>query len=166
MKRFQRHKSSLQTFTWLRTPGLDRATYIEESMTQTLLTRVMATDSALSLLVALGEKYGPLLLFQAGGSNESNSLLCYALDDDRFTNAEVYLGNVKGTPFYVEHKNFEYWKRSQLIIDAIDGTGATDSLDSGSGMHFLMRTRLLSDEENRILDETTFTSPHHAVGRG
>lgn len=135
-------------------------------MTQTLLTRVMATDSALSLLVSLREKHGPLLLFQAGGSNDSNSLLCYALDDDRFTNAEVYLGNVKGTPFYVEHKHFEYWKRSQLIIDAVDGTGETDSLDSGSGMHFLMRTRLLSDEENRILEETEFSGQHHAVGRG
>jgi uncharacterized protein len=135
-------------------------------MTQTLLTRVMATDSALSLLVSLREKHGPLLLFQAGGSNDSNSLLCYTLDDDRFTNAEVYLGNFEGTPFYVEHKHFEFWKRSQLIVDAVDGTGATDSLDSGSGMHFLMRARLLSDEENRILEETEFANRHHAVGRG
>lgn len=146
--------------------GFNCAIYIKEPMTQNMLTRVMATDGALSLLASLSERHGPLLLFQAGGSGDGNSLLCYAFGDDRFTNTEVYLGNVNGTPLYVEHKYFEYWKRTQLVIDAAKGTGATNSLESGLGMRFLTRTRLLTDEESQLLVETEFANPHHAVGQG
>lgn len=126
----------------------------------------MATDGALSLLVSLCEKHGPVLLFQEGGSSDGKSLLCYAFGDDNFTNTEVYLGNVNGTPFYVEHKHFEHWKRTQLIIDAVKGTGATNSLESGLGMRFSTRTRLLSDEESQLLEETEFANSHHAVDQG
>ncbi|MGC2164417.1 MAG: DUF779 domain-containing protein [Gallionella sp.] len=134
-------------------------------MTITLLARVMATDSALSLLASLREKHGPLLLFQGGGSGDDNALLCCAFGDDRFTNTEIYLGNVNGTPFYLEHTHFEYWKHAQLIIDAVSGTGATDSLESGSGMRFLTRTRFLSDEERQLLEETEYANPDHALGK-
>ncbi len=130
-------------------------------MTKHLATRIMATDSALSLLASLREKHGPLMLFQPGGSDGDNALLCYAFGDERFTNMETYLGNINGTPFYLEQIHFEYWKRNQLIIDAVSGNGATDSLESGSGMSFLTRTRTLSDEECSWLEEAEIANSHH-----
>lgn len=114
-------------------------------MTPNLLTSIVATDSALALLASLREEYGPLLLFLSGGGN-NNTLLCYALGEFYAGSAEVYLGNLMGTPFYVEHEQFEFWKHAQLTIDAVEGTGATESLDWGTGKRFLTRSRLLSDE--------------------
>lgn len=78
--------------------------------------------------------------------------MCYALGEFSAGSDEVYLDNLDGMPFYVEHEKFELWKRSQLTIDVVNGTGATDSLDSGTGKHFLTRSRLLSDEENKLLE--------------
>lgn len=125
---------------------------IKKVMTEKLFTRVVATDSALALLESLREKYGPLLFFQPGGTNDCSSLMCYALGEFCAGSDEVYLDNLNGMPFYVEHEKFELWKRSQLTIDVVKGAGAADSLDNGTGNHFLTRSRPLSDEENKLLE--------------
>jgi uncharacterized protein (DUF779 family) len=120
-------------------------------MKDNLITRIVATDSAVALLVTLREKFGPLLFFLPGGGNDGSALWCYEFGEFYAGSTEVYLGNLMGTPLYVEQGQFEYWKQVQLIIDAVNGTGATDSLDSGTGQRFLTRTRLLSEEENEWL---------------
>ena len=121
-------------------------------MTENLFTRVVATDSALELLALLREKYGPMLFFQPGGSSDCAALMCYALGEFCAGSDEVYLDNLNGMPFYVEHEQFELWKRSQLTVDVVNGAGATDSLENGTGKHFLTRSRLLSDEERKLLE--------------
>jgi uncharacterized protein (DUF779 family) len=133
-------------------PGIYCALNIKKPMTEKLFTRVIATDSALAQLESLREKFGPVLFFQPGGPNDSSTLMCYALGEFNAGSDEVYLDNLDGMPFYVEHEKFELWKRSQLTIDVVKGTGATDSLDHGTGKHFLTRSRLLSDEENKLLE--------------
>jgi hypothetical protein len=130
------------------------------------LTRVIATDSALDLLASLREKHGPLLFVLSGSISDGNSPICYALGQFSIGSADIYLGNLEGTPFYVGHEQFEYWKRTQLIIDVVNGTGAADSLDSDTGKHFLTRSRQLSDEENKLLEQTYFDCPHQSAGRG
>ena len=134
-------------------------------MSPNLLTRIIATDSAMALLASLREKHGPLLFFLPGGSNDGNSPVCYALGEFIAGNSDVYLGNLEGTPFYVGHEQFEYWNRAQLIIDTTNGAGASDSLDSGTGKRFLTRSRLLSDEENMFLEQTEFAGTHRATDR-
>lgn len=136
----------------MRMPGTYRTLNIMKPMTEKLVTRLVATDRALELLELLREKHGPLLFFQPGGTNDCNIPMCYALGEFCAGSDEVYLDNLNGMPFYVEHEKFELWKRSQLTIDVVNGAGATDSLDNGTGKHFLTRSRLLSDEENKLLE--------------
>ncbi len=121
-------------------------------MTENTFTRVVATDSALTLLASLREKHGPLLFYQPGGSSDCIALMCYALGDFCAGSDEVYLDNLNGMPFYVEHEQFERWKHSRLTVDVVNGVGASGSLDNGTGMHFLTRSRLLSDEERALLE--------------
>jgi uncharacterized protein (DUF779 family) len=115
-------------------------------MTPNLRARVIATESALALLASLREKYGPLMFFQTGNSCNSNSPLCCALDEFSIESSDVYLGNLDGTPFYVENEQYECWIGMQLIIDVVNGTGSEDSLDCGTGMRFFTRSRTLSDD--------------------
>lgn len=113
-------------------------------MTLSLSARVIATESALALLASLRARYGPLMLIQAGCCSSSFPS-CYALGEYGLESSDVYLGNLDGTPFYVEIEQFDNCGGMQLIIDAVSGTGAKDSLDCGTGMRFSTRTRLIPD---------------------
>jgi len=109
--------------------------------------RVTATEAALELLQTLRKKYGPLMFFQSGGCCDGSTPMCYARGDFQIGDADVYMGDLDGEPFYIGAEQFEYWKHTQLIIDVVNGNGGMFSLDNGSGRRFLTRSRLFSDEE-------------------
>jgi uncharacterized protein (DUF779 family) len=121
--------------------------------------RVIATDSALELMVSLREKHGPLMFFQSGGCCDGSSPLCYALGEFQVGDDDVYLGDLDGTPFYMGHAQFEYWRHTQLIIDVVPGMGGMFSLDNGSGKRFLTRSRLFTDAENTLLEGVVLPRP-------
>ena len=121
--------------------------------------RVIATDSALELMATLQGKHGPLMFFQSGGCCDGSSPLCYALGEFQVSDDDVYLGDLAGTPFYMGHAQFEYWRHTQLIIDVVAGMGGMFSLDNGSGKRFLTRSRLFTDDENLLLDGVVLSRP-------
>ena len=62
--------------------------------------------------------------------------------------------------FYMAAAQFDCWRHTQLIIDAITGQGGMFSLENGSGLRFLPRSRLFSEAENAELSQSSLT-PHH-----
>jgi hypothetical protein len=42
---------------------------------------------------------------------------------------------------------YEYWRHTHLTIDVVPGRGAGFSLEAPTGNRFLIRSRLLTDEE-------------------
>jgi len=118
-------------------------------MAVNLICRVIATARARALLASLREKHGPLLFFQAGSCCDEYAPQCYSVVEFITDNTEVYLGNLDGTPFYVEHQQFEFWQNTKFIVDVVDAVdvhAAEDSLAVGTGKRFLTRRRLPSDE--------------------
>ena len=112
-----------------------------------LIARVTATPAALRLLAELRRLYGPLMFFQSGGCCDGSAPMCFPAGEFDVSETDVYLGNLEGTPFYMGREQFEYWEHTQLIIDVVEGNGGRFSLDNGSGVRFLTRSRLFSDEE-------------------
>jgi uncharacterized protein (DUF779 family) len=112
-----------------------------------LIARVTATPAALALLARLRKLYGPLMFFQSGGCCDGSTPMCFPAGEFDVSDTDVYLGNLDGTPFYMGREQFEYWEHTQLIIDVVQGNGGMFSLDNGSGVRFLTRSRLFSDEE-------------------
>jgi len=49
---------------------------------------------------------------------------------------------------------FEYWKHTHLTIDVVDGRGGGFSLESPEGKRFLIRSRLFTDEEWELLENS------------
>lgn len=135
-------------------------------MTCNLVDRVIATDSALALLASLTEMYGPLMLFQSGVCLDGSSPLCHPLGEFCIGSADVYLGNLNGTPFYVGREQFEYWRHAQLIVDVVHGMNKIETLGSGIGNRFLTRSRLFSEEENRLLEQTASTATWQPTQQG
>ncbi|NLI68935.1 MAG: DUF779 domain-containing protein [Bacilli bacterium] len=115
--------------------------------------RVLATDAALELIELLKEKHGPLMFHQSGGCCDGSSPMCYPLGEFRVGESDVLLGEIGGCPFYMSRDQFEYWKHTQLIIDVVPGRGGMFSLEGPEGKRFLTRSRVFSDEEQKILLE-------------
>jgi uncharacterized protein (DUF779 family) len=112
-----------------------------------MIERVMATDAALTLIETLKKKHGPIFFYQSGGCCDGSAPMCYGKDEFLLGDSDIYLGAIGNIPFYMHKSQYEYWKHTQLIIDAIPGRGAAFSLDSIEDKHFITRSRVFTDEE-------------------
>ena len=113
-----------------------------------MVDRVIATPAALELIAMLQAEYGPELLFhQSGGCCDNSAANCYLPTDLTIGPYDVKLGEVGGVPFYISRSQYEYWKHTQLILDVIEGSGGTFSLEGNTGKAFHTRSRLFTDEE-------------------
>ena len=109
--------------------------------------RVKVTEAAVELIQKLRAAHGPLLFHQSGGCCDGSSPMCYPAGEFRIGQNDVRLGEVEGTPVYIGGKQFELWKHTQLVIDAVPGRGAGFSLEAPEGYRFLTRSRVFTDEE-------------------
>jgi uncharacterized protein (DUF779 family) len=92
------------------------------------------------------------MFHQSGGCCDGSAPMCYLLGEFKTGAADVLLGEIEGCPFYMGKEQFEYWRHTQLIIDAVPGRGGGFSLESPEGMRFLTRSRVFTEAEIQALD--------------
>lgn len=112
-----------------------------------MVQRVTATEAALALIARLEAKHGPLMFHQSGGCCDGSAPMCYPRDEFLTGDADICLGELGGTPFYMSRAQFDYWKHTHLIIDVVPGRGGMFSLEGPEGLRFLTRSRLFTDAE-------------------
>lgn len=123
--------------------------------------RVLITRGAADLLATLQGRHGPLMFHQSGGCCDGSSPMCYPLGDFITGPTDVLLGEIDaGTPelvpVWMGRDQFAYWSHTHLTIDVVPGRGAGFSLESPTGMRFLIRSRLFTDDESaRLVDPVT-----------
>ncbi len=66
--------------------------------------------------------------------------------------SDVHLGDIDAglddpIEVYMSESQFEYWKFTHLTIDVVPGRGAGFSVEGPTGMRFLIRSRMLTEEE-------------------
>ena len=114
--------------------------------------RVGCTEEAARLLRHLAESHGPLMFHQSGGCCDGSAPMCYPAGEFLVGDADVHLGDldVPGTapvPVWMARDQFAYWSHTHLTIDVVPGRGSGFSLEAPTGQRFLIRSRLLTDEE-------------------
>jgi len=109
--------------------------------------RVVATDAALALIERLVARHGPLMFHQSGGCCDGSSPMCYGRGELLLGEQDVYLGDIGGQLFYIGAAQYEYWKHTHIIIDAVPGRGGMFSLEGPEGMRFHSRSRLFDEAE-------------------
>ena len=119
--------------------------------------RVAVTGEAAVLLRTLTAQHGPLMFHQSGGCCDGSSPMCYPVGMFRTGPGDVLLGTIDvgrddPIPVYMSASQFEYWKHTHLTIDVVPGRGAGFSVEGPTGMRFLIRSRLLTEDEARALD--------------
>ncbi|MBF6147751.1 UDP-glucose 4-epimerase [Nocardia sp. 852002-20019_SCH5090214] len=116
-------------------------------------TRVDLTEAAESLLDNLIRQHGPVMFHQSGGCCDGSAPMCFPRGEFRVGASDVLLGRVGAdTPFWMSADQYEYWKHTFLTVDVVSGRGSGFSLEAPEGVRFLIRSRLLTDDEVAELD--------------
>ena len=103
---------------------------------------VVATSAALDAIARLVEQHGPIMFFQSGGFCDGSLPMCF--EDGEFVIGahDVLLGRVGGCPFYIDGRQYEVWKHTQLILDVGDGAPEGFSLPAGAEAHFVIHSKV------------------------
>ena len=114
--------------------------------------RVAVTDAAADLLRQLTAEHGPLMFHQSGGCCDGSAPMCYPVGMFLIGPSDVELGNLDipglaPIDVYMSESQFEYWKYTHLTIDAVPGRGAGFSVESPTGLRFIIRSRMLEHAE-------------------
>ena len=122
--------------------------------------RVIATAAAQALIERLRAQHGPLMFHQSGGCCDGSAPMCYPQGEFLTGGSDVLLGHIADCPFWMSRAQFEYWRHTQLIIDVVEGRGGMFSLEGPTGLRFLTRSRVFTDDEYFALQQ----EPEPGVG--
>ena len=129
-----------------------------------LPSRVDYTPEAAELLLKLTKINGPLMFHQSGGCCDGSSPMCYLKGEFRVGSADVLVGEfdieniAQPIQIWMSASQFEYWKHTHLTIDVVVGRGGGFSLESPEGKRFLIRSRLFTDAEWELLENSPVTT--------
>jgi uncharacterized protein (DUF779 family) len=108
---------------------------------------VIATEGALAAIADLVQDRGPVMFFQSGGCCDGSLPICFADGEFVVGDHDVLLGHVGGCPFYIDHRQYEVWKHTQLILDVSEGDPEGFSLPADENKHFVIRSRVFGADE-------------------
>jgi len=117
-----------------------------------MVERVVATPAALALIEHLKRRHGALIFHQSGGCCDNSAANCFLPGELTIGAGDVHLGEIGGCPFYIGKAQYQYWRHTQLIIDVIEGSGGTFSLEGPEGKAFHTRSRVFTDAEMVEID--------------
>ena len=122
-------------------------------MTGSRVSRVNATPAALEAIALLTRERGPIIFFQSGGCCDGSTPMCFEAGEFKIGDHDVLLAEVAGSRFYIDHRQFETWKHTQLTLDMSEGEPEGFSIGAGRDRHFVIRSRVFDDDELRALDQ-------------
>jgi len=121
-------------------------------MSASELTRVDVSGAAADELRRLTARHGPLMFHQSGGCCDGSSPMCYPDGEFLTGDADVWLGDLdigleRCVPFWMSASQYGYWKHTHLTVDIVPGRGSGFSVEAPDGVRFLIRSRLMTDDE-------------------
>lgn len=113
--------------------------------------RIEADEKAITLINELKGRYGALMFHQSGGCCDGSQPMCFEKGDFKLGYSDVCLGEVEGCEFWMSKDQFEYWQHTHLTLTAVDGRGASFSLEIPLGKRFIIESRLYTPQERENL---------------
>ena len=118
--------------------------------------RIDVTEKATELINELKERHGELMFHQSGGCCDGSQPMCFPKGEFKIGGSDVCLGEVDGCEFWMSKDQFEYWKHTHLTLNAVQGRGASFSLEIPTGKRFIIESRLFTEEEQDNLEPLRF----------
>ncbi|HUY50477.1 MAG TPA: DUF779 domain-containing protein [Streptosporangiaceae bacterium] len=101
--------------------------------------RVSATPAAEQAITSLRAAGGPVMFVQSGGCCGGSAPMCYREGEFLTGSSDMLLGEVCGSPFYIDARLYESWGKPELVLDTEPGFAEGFSLSAGAGQHFVIR---------------------------
>ncbi|WGL50569.1 DUF779 domain-containing protein [Nocardioides sp. BP30] len=139
------------------------ADHEQRAVTATPVSRVAVTAAAAGMIRALEQQHGPVMFHQSGGCCDGSAPMCFPEGEFLVGDADVHVGDLDvaapdaegdspaPVQVWMSREQFAYWSHTHLTIDLVPGRGAGFSLEAPTGYRFLLRSRLLTDEEAALL---------------
>lgn len=114
--------------------------------------RIDITPNAAKIVQQLKTQHGPLIFHLSGGCCDGSAPMLFEQEEMYLDDSDVLLGVVEGVNFFMNKDQFEYWKHTHLTVDITEGRGSSFSLEIPLGLRFMIHSRLLTPEENEVLN--------------
>lgn len=103
--------------------------------------RITATAVAREAIRHLSDGRGaPVMFVQSGGCCAGSTPMCYPENEFLVGPGDVLLGEVEGSPFYIDRHLDQAWGETTFLLDVAPGGPEGFSLPAGLGGHFVTRS--------------------------
>ena len=105
--------------------------------------RISATPAAREAVIRLRAARGhPLMFVQSGGCCAGSTPMCFPAGEFIIGSNDLLLGEIEGSPFYIDSRLYEAWNEAELTLDVAPGNPEGFSLGPGGGMYFVVRSEV------------------------
>ena len=100
--------------------------------------RITATPAAREAITALRAARGaPVMFVQSGGCCAGSTPMCFPEGEFILGDVDVLLGDIDGSPFYIDRRLDEAWHQDVFLLDVDEGEPEGFSLPAGDNQHFV-----------------------------
>jgi uncharacterized protein (DUF779 family) len=100
--------------------------------------RISATPAAREAVIRLSADRGaPVMFVQSGGCCAGSTPMCYPDGEFLVGDIDVLLGDIEGSPFYIDKRLDQAWHQDQFLLDVAEGEPEGFSLAAGANLRFV-----------------------------
>ena len=100
--------------------------------------RITATPAARRAITALhAARGGPVMFVQSAGCCAGSTPMCFPEGEFIIGDVDILLGDIDGSPFYIDKRLDEAWNQDGFILDVAEGPPEDFSLAAGNDLHFV-----------------------------
>jgi len=100
--------------------------------------RITATPAAREAIIRLSARRGgPVMFVQSGGCCAGSTPMCFPAGEFLVGDIDVLLGDIDGSPFYIDERLDQAWNQGQFVLDVATGEPGGFSLPAGDNLHFV-----------------------------
>jgi uncharacterized protein (DUF779 family) len=101
---------------------------------------INATPAARRAIAALRDARGPIMFVQSAGCCGGTAPMCYPLGEYLTGAGDLLLGEIDGSPYYMDARHYEAFGEPELTLAVEPGFAEGFSLPAGDGLHFTVYT--------------------------
>ncbi len=100
--------------------------------------RITATPAAREAISRLRAARGaPVMFVQSGGCCAGSTPMCFPEGEFLIGDVDVLLGDIDGSPFYIDKRLDAAWNQDDFVLDVDVGEPEDFSLAAGENLHFV-----------------------------
>jgi uncharacterized protein (DUF779 family) len=100
--------------------------------------RISATPAAGQAITRLVADRGPVMFVQSGGCCAGSTPMCFPAGEFLVGDNDVLLGEIDGSPFYIDAALDRAWHQDRFVLDVAAGPAEGFSLPAGANLHFIV----------------------------